>query len=263
MASGVYDLKLRLQHNNKELHNCESIHTLLDQFYMSRVGIRLLIAQHLALGEACDTADVKSLRAGYIGLICQNTSPTEIAHHAIHDATILCDRTLGVAPHVRVVGETKLALPYLPSHLHHVIFELLKNSMKATVDFHSLGGKVAVDADSLPPVQIMIADGHKQNDVCIKISDCGGGIPRSKTQRVFDYFYTTGKPQFENLDGTAFGVNSPLCGLGYGLPLSRMYTRYFGGDLKLVSMENMGTDVFIYLKKAGNNKEPLTSTLYK
>jgi pyruvate dehydrogenase kinase 2/3/4 len=42
---------------------------------------------------------------------------------------------------------------------------------------------------------------------------------------------------------------SPLAGLGYGLPISRNYARYFGGDLVLMSMEGYGTDGYIYLPR--------------
>lgn len=37
-------------------------------------------------------------------------------------------------------------------------------------------------------------------------------------------------------------------GFGYGLPISRLYTRYFQGDLQLYSMEGHGTDAVIHLK---------------
>ena len=64
--------------------------------------------------------------------------------------------------------------------------------------------------------------------------------------------------------------DAPLAGFGYGLPLSRLYARYLGGDLSVISVseqiwglvcvsfllnglfkkvENYGTDAYVYLRK--------------
>jgi pyruvate dehydrogenase kinase 2/3/4 len=35
------------------------------------------------------------------------------------------------------------------------------------------------------------------------------------------------------------------------------YARYFGGDLRLISMEGYGTDVYIHLNRLSSSREPL------
>ncbi|XP_032093691.1 pyruvate dehydrogenase kinase, isozyme 2 isoform X4 [Thamnophis elegans] len=75
-----------------------------------------------------------------------------------------------------------------------------------------------------------------------KMSDRGGGVPLRKIERLFSYLYSTApKPEL----GTG---GTPLAGFGYGLPISRLYAKYFQGDLQLFSMEGFGTDAVIYLK---------------
>ena len=54
-----------------------------------------------------------------------------------------------------------LTIAYIPSHLHHMAFELFKNAMRATVEHH---GK---NCETLPPVRATISQGP--NEVSIKV----------------------------------------------------------------------------------------------
>ena len=123
--------------------------------------------------------------------------------------------------------------------------------MRATVDTHGI--------DDMPPIRIIIADSVDNDDVVIKISDEGGGIKRSDMHKIWSYLYTTADPAIlesvlQTVDSADHAVTSPLAGLGYGIPISRNYARYFGGDLVIMSMEGYGTDSFIYLPKLSGKK---------
>jgi len=42
-----------------------------------------------------------------------------------------------------------------------------------------------------------------------------------------------------------------------GLPLSRLFARYFGGDITITSMEGFGTDAYLHIPRLGTNCEAL------
>ena len=82
-----------------------------------------------------------------------------------------------------------------------------------------------------------------KHDVSIQISDQGTGMSRDVIDHhLFQYLYSTAPRPSMN------PIKAPLAGYGYGLPLSRLYARYFHGDLVLNSHEGLGTDAVVYLK---------------
>lgn len=91
----------------------------------------------------------------------------------------------------------------------------------------------------------------------LQVSDEGGGIPRSGIARIWTYMYSTAKIPMPDMEEVGDTQPVVLAGYGYGLPLSRLYARYFGGDLQVISMEGYGTDAYIHLNRLGDSVEPL------
>lgn len=252
MARGAYELREAVRKGDipgkltgdVEFARMKECHEFLDRFYMSRIGIRVLAGQYLALRA-------EPLK-NYVGMICSRTSPFEIVRHAANDATMMCSRKYGDAPVVEINGRLDLTFPYVPTHLHYILLELLKNAMRATVEKHGM-------YSDLPPVVVIIADSPENEDIVIKVADEGGGIPRSQIDKIWSYLFTTADPQIQEgfIGDKDHSSDSPLAGLGYGLPISRSYARYFGGDLDILSMEGFGTDAFVHLARLGDSREPV------
>ncbi|CAI5965918.1 unnamed protein product [Closterium sp. NIES-64] len=374
VAMGVSELKRDMVAGSTRqgLDSMPEIHQFLDRFYMSRIGIRMLIGQHVALHKP-------SPPPHYIGLICTKVSPVEVARNAVDDARSACMRTYGSAPDVHSYGDPDLRFAYVPAHLHQMLFELVKNSLRAVQEYvpahlHQMLFELVknslravqerfADADhDPPPIRLIVADGMEDVTIkarggfavprwkeerglrcivtmtpppirlivadgmedVIKISDEGGGIPRSGLPKIWTYLYTTAHSpiaaanQLHEMPTVMYATPchpfpplaspchllppfakschsspplattchrclklfliplelitvAPLCapcivpivnmwsraGYGYGLPISRLYARYFGGDLQVVSMEGYGTDVYLHLNRLRNVQEPL------
>lgn len=291
LAQGVVHFKQQLQLTSSK-HNLnlnsdsymQSVHTIqyfLHRFYLNRISIRMLINQHAALfGEDLP------MHSRHVGCIDPNCDVISVVNDAYEDARFLCEQYYLCAPDIEIqtvenmhratdipdIGlsgellrnnatrnDNPFALVYVPSHLYHIAFELLKNAMRAVVEKHA-------DESSLPNIKVQFVRGDE--DLTIRIADQGGGISRSATSQLFDYMYSTApkpvgslqqihtssSPEEQQHDAEFF-PDDPLyeevpvfAGYGHGLPLSRLYARYLQGDLMLSSSEGYGTDARVYLK---------------
>lgn len=241
VAQGVLEWKRSQNAKNINL----DVQHWLDRFYMSRIGIRFLIGQHIALNTLQPHPD-------YVGIICTSANVHDIVHEAIENARFVCEEHYSMfkGPPVQLICPKDLHFNYVPGHLSHICFELLKNSLRAVVE--RFGHE---NEDAFPPIKVIVVEGKE--DITIKISDEGGGIPRSAIPLIWTYMYTTMEGQNIDQDFDASDFKAPMAGFGYGLPLSRLYARYFGGDLRLISMDGFGTDLYIHLNRLSSNREPL------
>jgi pyruvate dehydrogenase kinase 2/3/4 len=145
----------------EELGDLPELHQSLDQFLSHRLGIRVLIGQYLALHPE-PTAKLLQFRHLHgtmgqglssfteptsvdledgladVGLVCMRTMPAEIAEAAAADATDIFERQVVdlMAPEVKIIGNVECAMSFIPSHLYYILFELIKNSMRATAEYH-------------------------------------------------------------------------------------------------------------------------------
>ncbi|XP_051564097.1 pyruvate dehydrogenase (acetyl-transferring) kinase isozyme 1, mitochondrial-like isoform X1 [Myxocyprinus asiaticus] len=235
MAQGVVEYK---ETYGTDPITSQNMQYFLDRFYMSRISIRMLLNQHTLLFGG--KVRVNPAHPKQIGSIDPSCCVTDVVKDAFENARNLCDRYYMNSPELvleefNVKGPDKpITVVYVPSHLYHMVFELFKNAMRATMELHE-------DAMDYPSVHVQITLGHE--DLTVKVSDRGGGVPLRKIDRLFTYTYSTApRPQMDTSRAT------PLAGYGYGLPISRLYARYFQGDLKLYSMEGYGTDAVIYIR---------------
>ncbi|CAG0891229.1 unnamed protein product [Darwinula stevensoni] len=234
MAQGVVELK---ESHIVDTQTENSIQYFLDRFYMSRISIRMLINQHsLLFGKELNG------NRRHIGSIDPSCNVLSVLKDAFENARFLCEQYYLGSPDV-VVTEHNAVNPgraievvYVPSHLYHILFELFKNAMRAVVEFHDPKSSAPYS-----PINVVIVKG--KHDLTIKMSDLGGGFPLDNLELLFRYMYSTApQPPMPESDG------APLAGYGYGLPLSRLYAKYFQGDLKISSYEGYGTDAVVYLK---------------
>uniref|UniRef100_A0A8C5HYG6 Protein-serine/threonine kinase n=1 Tax=Gouania willdenowi TaxID=441366 RepID=A0A8C5HYG6_GOUWI len=215
----------------------QNVQYFLDRFYMSRISTRMLMNQHTLIFDG----SVNPAHPKHIGSIDPTCDVVEVVKDAYETSKMLCEQYYLTSPdmEIREVNAKSPGQPlhivYVPSHLYHMLFELFKNAMRATVETHET-------SPTLPPIKVHVALGAE--DLTIKMSDKGGGVPLRKIERLFSYMYSTA-PSPVHEDNSR---NAPLAGFGYGLPISRLYAKYFQGDLQLYSMEGYGTAAVIYLK---------------
>ncbi|KAH7927711.1 26S proteasome subunit P45 [Leucogyrophana mollusca] len=256
------------------------ISNFLDGAIRNRISVRLIAEQHIALSHALSSHEPSGLSSHY-GIVDMRCSPANMVRMCGSFVSELCEATLGMSPSITIDGHPGATFAYVPVHLEYILTEILKNAFRATVEHHyKLHGTSSVK--NLPSVQITISPPSGVTPfLSIRVRDQGGGVSPSNMARIFSYAFTTaghggdsddngGGPYAAQHVGGSAAIGSDgsgegnlfgeitgkgvqiglgtIAGLGYGLPMSRLYAKYFGGSLDLFSLDGWGSDVFLKLR---------------
>ena len=219
LALGIEELKNETDADLYHSEYNEPVDHFLNKFYLCRIGIRTLIDLHIQSFYHDPNPLIKTQRV------------KDIFDNVVEELhSIAMNERIDPVPEIIFKNPKELSITYIPSHIHFTILEVLKNAVNATVR-----------TDSCEPVTCEIFE--TKDDTVIKICDKGGGFSREDISSAFSYLYTTSSEK------------SALSGYGHGLPLARLYTRYFGGDLILIPYKGIGTNVIIYFSKISYGTE--------
>ncbi|KAI0268690.1 alpha-ketoacid dehydrogenase kinase [Gloeopeniophorella convolvens] len=275
----------------------DELDAFMKRMLVSRISRRVLAEHHIALSDSVAGRDTDG--EGHVGIIYTGLNVeksvrrcTALLHQLTHDSgdsgPLMTDDTRW--PGVTVEGHVDAQFAYIREHLEYIIFELLKNSMQATVAKHG-------EKSQLPHILVTLVTAP--DSIGMRISDQGGGLLNPHIRLPSDLFSFSHLRYAARLESERLGPlrsasasptgmratvdelvgrwqdewrqredEAPLKNdpelesgvghhprLGIGLAMSNIFARYFGGSLDLVSMDGWGTDVYLRLPKLGTNLE--------
>jgi signal transduction histidine kinase len=132
-----------------------------------------------------------------------------------------------------------------PTHLRHILVNLLGNAVKYT-PAGSVGVRAKVLTGTHPSVRrtpddpglLAAAPDKDASWVVLQVSDTGIGIPTRDHERIFD--------EFEQVNAGP-RTDSSARGTGLGLAISRRLARSLGGDITLESEPGKGSTFSVWL----------------
>jgi len=165
----------------------------LDNVLHLRLSMRLLAEHYLELHKQ---KKIDSSNSDWYGAICMKFSPAKAVQQCIDDVSSICFETYTVVPYVQIENNMKETLPYFPNIVEYILRELLKNSMRALVEYNkmSLGNiqnvkKYFHDNRDKPLCKVVIASDPIDEQFTIAVKDQGGGIDETNDQ-IFRYMFT-------------------------------------------------------------------------
>ncbi|ORY94457.1 branched-chain alpha-ketoacid dehydrogenase [Syncephalastrum racemosum] len=262
----------------------QELDRFVNRMLRSRISRRVLAEQHLALTDAYEHGwDIMGEGDGYVGIIFVRCSASDLIKRAtdlvnrhaktvyyptyckdIDSSTSWQPPAIEVAIHHDVQGRQQtekldeIVFAYVPEHLEYILFELLSNAIRFTMAKHT--------PSNYPPIQLCVS--ANETDVFFRVSDQGGGIPQDRYPHLWSYQARAPSGDFLNFqqiekmptniqERATQAADLGHVRLGMGLPMSRVYAEYWGGELQVMTLEGYGTDAYVRIPRLGTKAENL------
>ncbi|KAJ2774257.1 [Pyruvate dehydrogenase (acetyl-transferring)] kinase 2, mitochondrial [Coemansia nantahalensis] len=282
-----------------ELVGQDEIDLFMNQMLVSRISRRTLAEQHISLSDQFDGdlrahlsllpsegfAKLAHAPPGFatqrIGIVRADCNIARLIHDcALHAAGPFEDAhhlPPGSAPQVIVEGHTDAELMCIPAHVSYIVHELLKNSISRVMERFAprLDGcdssphsrrTEGRGEPAFPPIRVTVCSSH--SDIVVRVSDQSGGIGPEILPYIWSFTHPIKAKYLRNFGAVrrmearmdeGDDAVSPLMALGFGLPMSRVYARYWGGDVKVHSLPGYGVDAYVHLPRLGNAVENISN----
>jgi pyruvate dehydrogenase kinase 2/3/4 len=187
----------------------------------SRIGRRVLAEQHLALSESWEAHHGDHDLGRWIGIIDTACQSDKLVRKCTQKAAMYIQEATGMRPpDVHINGHLDAEFLYIPEHVEYILFELIKNSMQATLRKHGR-------AETMPPILVTV--GQHKTSVIFRVSDQGGGIDVAIQKSIFSFAQGARRnlDNFAQIPKMAAKMNEPRphYSLGLSLAMSRIYSK--------------------------------------
>ncbi|KAF9001997.1 hypothetical protein BDQ17DRAFT_1390937 [Cyathus striatus] len=262
------------------------ISSFLDGTIRNRISVRLIAEQHIAVSQVLDKPELSGNLVGVVDMQCSPKAMVNMCASFVSElceATLGMAPTIIIDGHIDATfAYVPVHLEYI---LTEILKNSFRATVEHYSRLHKAPYPLPPVIITLsPPPQLPLK--LEANYFSIRIRDQGGGVSPANMERIFSYGFTTAGRKADIADsvddgsgggpyvaqhiggsaaigdagngdaslfvemsgkGLQMGMGT-IAGLGYGLPMSRLYAKYFGGSLDLFPQEGWGSDVFLKLR---------------
>lgn len=256
----------------------------LDRAIRNRISVRLIAEQHCAISLMLNQPEGRDI--SIVDMHCSPQMMVEKAGHFVGqlcESTLGATPGIVIDGHTDATFATvPIHLEYILTEVLKNSFRATVEHHHRTHRSQSDRTPIPpVQVTLCSPSPLNPAQQSHPRFFSIRVRDQGGGVSPENMARIFSYAFTT---TAKGLDGDDDNIGGPyaaqhiggmaavdsdagggdlfgeitskglqtglgtLSGLGYGLPMSKLYASFFGGSLELFTLEGWGSDVLIKMR---------------